>query len=221
VAAALVNICFHGIGTPARTLEPGEEAYWIAPDLYARVLDAVVGDPRVRISFDDANASDVEIGLPGLLERGLDATFFVLAGRLDRPGSLSTADVRGLVDAGMRIGSHGMDHVPWRGLSDDDLRREVVEARATISEAAGAPVHDAALPLGRYDRRVLGAIRREGYRSVHTSDRRWAREGAWIQPRFSVRRGDTVDSVRAQALAPAPLVRRLRGEAIGLVKRLR
>ena len=119
---AVVNLCFHGIGTPARDTEPGEDAYWISTDLYRRVLDVVAEDPHVRISFDDGNASDVEIGLPGLVERGLTATFFVLAGRLDQPGSLAVDDVRALATAGMRIGSHGMDHRPWRGLDDRRAR---------------------------------------------------------------------------------------------------
>ncbi|MDH2414830.1 polysaccharide deacetylase family protein [Nocardioides sp. CER19] len=217
----LVNICLHGIGRPARPMEPGEDAYWIDPSLFEQVLDVAASDPRVRISFDDGNASDLALGLPALRERGMTATFFVLAGRLDRPGSLSSADVRELVDAGMRIGTHGMDHVPWRGLSDASLRRELVDARIAIAEAAGTPVLDAALPLGRYDRRVLDALRREGYLSVHTSDRRWARDGAWLQPRFSVHSDDTPDSVRQRVLATPSVIERAKRGAIGLVKRYR
>lgn len=217
----VVNICFHGIGTPDRVLEPGEDDYWIGAESYAHILDAIADDPRVRISFDDGNLSDLEIGLPGLLDRGLTATFFVLAGRLDQRGSLTTGGVRQLAAAGMRIGSHGMDHLPWRGLAAPVLNRELVQARHLITEAAGTPVQDAALPLGRYDRRVLGALRREGYRSVHTSDRRWARDGAWLQPRFSVRRTDTADTVRERMLAPAPLLERAKRGAICVVKRFR
>ena len=44
------------------------------------------------------------------------ATFFVLAGRLDRPGSLRPRTCRPLWWPGMAIGTHGMDHRPWRGL---------------------------------------------------------------------------------------------------------
>jgi peptidoglycan/xylan/chitin deacetylase (PgdA/CDA1 family) len=200
---AVVNLCFHGIGTPGRLMEPGEDAYWISPDLYHRVLDLATEDRRVRLSFDDGNASDVEIALPGLLERGLSATFFVLAGRLDRPGSLSGNEVRELAATGMRIGSHGMDHRPWRGLDEHDLDRELVEARHRLAAAAGTTVHEAALPLGRYDRRVLRAVRRLGYSHLHTSDRGWGRGEAWLQPRFSVRLGDSVESVRRDMLTPA------------------
>ncbi len=218
---AIVNLCFHGIGAPTRATEPGEDDYWISADLYHRVLDLAAADPRVRISFDDGNTSDLEVGLPGLVERGLDATFFVLAGRLDQPGSLSTEDVRALTAAGMRIGSHGMDHRPWPGLSDRDLHRELVEARQRLSEVAGTSVDQLALPLGRYDRRLLGRVRRLGYTRLHTSDRAWARAEAWQQPRFSLRRGDSVDTVRRDMLARASTAHRAHRAAVITAKGLR
>ena len=88
-----VNLCFHGIGTPERELEPGEEDYWISQETFLAVLDDVAQHRDAVVSFDDGNASDVEIGLPALVERDLRATFFVLAGRLDAPGCLSSADL--------------------------------------------------------------------------------------------------------------------------------
>ncbi|GAA1935229.1 polysaccharide deacetylase family protein [Nocardioides hwasunensis] len=220
-ARTRINVCFHGIGTPARVLETGEAPYWIDHRTYLDVLDAVAEDPRVRISFDDGNSSDIELGLPGLLERGLTATFFVLAGRLDRPGSLGTSDVQALRQAGMTIGTHGMDHRPWRGLDAGHRRRELEEARQVLARIAGTPVTEAALPLGRYDRELLGHLRALGYTAVHTSDRRWAREGSWLQPRFSVRDGDTAETVRTTMLgrqSPARLAERV---LVGTVKRLR
>lgn len=217
----LVNICFHGVGTPARPLEDGEAPYWVERDLFLRVLDDVMTWPRVDLSFDDGNASDVEIALPALVERGLTARFFVLAGRLDLPGSLGRDDVRTLQSAGMTIGTHGMHHRPWRAMNAADRADELVEARRRIQEAAGSPVDEAACPLGRYDRRLLAELRRLGYRRVHTSDRRAARAGAWVQPRFSVRSHDSVTSLREQALTPAPAITRLRLHATGLIKQLR
>lgn len=216
-----INVCFHGIGTPARQLEPGEAPYWVDHTTFLDVLDVLVADPRVRISFDDGNASDILLGLPGLLERGLRATFFVLAGRLDRPGSLRRTDVQALAGAGMGIGTHGMDHRPWRGLDPGSSRRELEEARRVLTEVVGSPVSEAALPLGRYDRELLGDLRTLGYTAVHTSDRRWARDGAWLQPRFSVRHGDTADSVRTTMLVPQSPGRRAERALVGTVKRWR
>ncbi|QSR32550.1 glycosyl transferase family 2 [Nocardioides sp. S5] len=216
-----INVCFHGIGTPARSLEPGEAPYWVAHDVFLEILDVLAEEPQVHISFDDGNASDVQLGLPALVERDLRATFFVLAGRLDRPGSLSDADVKSLATAGMAIGTHGMDHRPWRGLDPGGRRRELEHARRVLADVVGRPVDEAALPLGRYDRELLDRLRRLRYTAVHTSDRRWAQEGDWLQPRFSVRDGDTADSVRSGMLRRQHLGRRAERSLVGTVKRWR
>lgn len=221
VARRLVNLCFHGIGAPGRELEPGEATYWIGTDLFESVLDEVAGRPDVVLSFDDGNASDVELGLPRLQERGLRATFFVLAGRLDLAGSLGREDVVRLRDAGMTVGTHGMDHHSWRHLDEQARRRELEEARTAIAEVVGRPVDEAALPLGQYDRTTLRALRRAGYRRVHTSDRRPARPGAWLQPRYSIRGEDTLESLRREVLSDRPWPEVLRREAVGAVKSLR
>lgn len=215
----VVNICFHGIGTPGRRLDPGEARYWISEGFFLETLDVLARRDDVAISFDDGNASDVEIGLPALRERGLRAQFFVLAGRIGRPGSVTSADIVELRRRGMTIGSHGMDHVPWVSLPPATLRRELVDARDLIARASGAPVHDAALPKGRYDRRVLRALKDAGYAHVYSSDRRRATQGAWLQPRYSVRSDDTLEAI-ASMLEPTWRVA-ARSKAVGVLKRIR
>ena len=217
----VINICFHGIGTPQRELEPGEDRYWVSEDLFHAVLDEVRTWPAVRISFDDGNTSDLEIGLPALLERGLTADFFVLAARLDAAGSLDEKAVRQLHENGMGIGSHGMWHRPWRGMDPATSDAELAQARDRLAAVIGTGVDTAACPLGRYDRELLTRMRRLGYTRVFTSDRRRARADSWLQPRYSVRRDDTPGSLRAEALVGPGLLSRLKLAAVGTVKRLR
>jgi peptidoglycan/xylan/chitin deacetylase (PgdA/CDA1 family) len=217
----VINICFHGVGTPQRELEPGEDRYWVGEDLFLAVLDEVRTWPAVRLSFDDGNASDVEIGLPALIERDLTADFFVLAARLESAGSLDEKAVRQLHDNGMGIGSHGMWHRPWRGMDAATSDAELVQARDRLAAVVGTGVDTAACPLGRYDRELLARMRRLGYTRVFTSDRRRARADAWLQPRYSVRCDDTPASLRAEALVGPGLLSRLKLEAVGAVKRLR
>lgn len=216
----ITNLCFHGIGTCITEREPGEARYWVSEHLFLEVLDAVRGLEHVRLSFDDGNRSDLTLALPALVERGLTATFFALAGRLEDPASLSAADLRELRAAGMTIGTHGWAHVPWRGLDDGEVRRELADARVALAEASGGPVDEAALPLGRYDRRLLGQLRRNGYRRVYSSDRLPTRPEVWLQPRYSITSSDTVESVR-QLLDPRPGIRHVRARLAGVVKRLR
>jgi peptidoglycan/xylan/chitin deacetylase (PgdA/CDA1 family) len=217
----MINICFHGIGSPRRSLETDEDAYWISKDLYARVLDEVAPRRDVTLSFDDSNISDIESGLDGLLQHELTATFFIIAGRLGHDGSLTTRDLEELRRHGMKIGTHGMDHVPWRSLTYSQREREFVDARKIIAEAAGAPVCEAALPLGRYDRAVLSTLRSLGYHRVYSSDRRRTNLNAWLQPRFSIRADDTIESIRSTILARPPRLHELKTRAVGVVKRLR
>lgn len=215
------GVCFHGIGPTPRTLDPGEERYWITVDVFHHVLDAIVGRPDVRISFDDGNASDLDVGLAALLERGLDASFFVIAGRIGSRGSLDADGIRELSRRGMTIGTHGMDHRPWRRLSPGEREREFVDARERIAAVLDRPVDEAAVPMGLYDRRSLACLRRLGYTAVHTSERMAGREGAWLQPRFSILSDDSAETVERRVLTDLPRSRRAWLVAKSAVKRLR
>jgi peptidoglycan/xylan/chitin deacetylase (PgdA/CDA1 family) len=214
VRSKAINLTFHGVGERERDAEPGEDRTWLDLESFASVLDSVVARPEVRISFDDGNASDVIHGLPALLRRGLRATFFVVAGRLDAPGFLDEGGVRALAEAGMAIGCHGMRHRPWRGLGDDALGEELVDARKILEAVIRRPVTEAACPFGSYDRRVLAYLRRSGYRHVYTSDRGTSHPRAWLQPRNSVQRGEgaaLVDEIlSSDASIPGAVVRQLR-----------
>jgi peptidoglycan/xylan/chitin deacetylase (PgdA/CDA1 family) len=214
----VIGLCFHGIGAPAPGAGQDAAEYFISRDLFLAVLDDVMTRPEVDLTFDDGYASDVEIALPALVQRGLTARFFPLAGRLGKSGHLDESDVRVLAAAGMPIGSHGMRHRSWRRLDTAGLDEELDTARSLIADAAGGPVTTAACPFGEYDRQVLSALRHHGYRQVFTSDRRRAETGRWLQPRYSVRQGDTMASISEDILTPRPLRERLRGSAAGLAK---
>jgi peptidoglycan/xylan/chitin deacetylase (PgdA/CDA1 family) len=220
VGEKLTTITFHGIGDIVRPLDDGEAEVWLGREEFARALDAVAGRKHVRITFDDGNASDLAYALPELQRRGLSATFFVVAGRLDEPGFLDGEGVRALAAAGMAIGCHGMRHVPWRTVSDHELHNELVEARRTLEAVVEQPVVEAACPFGSYDRRVLTALRHSGYRRVYTSDRGASRASAWLQPRNTVRRGEG-SRVLEHALHPASPQARLRRRARLTAKRWR
>lgn len=214
------HLCFHGIGTCVQEREPGEAHYWVSERVFLRVLDDVADRGDVQLSFDDGNKSDISIALPALVERGLTATFFALAGRLGEPDSLSADDLASLRQAGMAIGTHGWAHVPWRGLADADARRELVDARTALEEAGGAKITEAALPLGRYDRRLLRRLKHARYDTVYTSDRFPARDGSWLQARYSLTADDTAESA-GRILRHRPGAAELRNVLASAAKRMR
>ena len=206
----MIGISFHRIGVPSMDFEPETQDYVVTNDIFLATLDEIATRRSVELSFDDGYASDVEIALPALLERGLKATFFPLAGRLGHQGYVDSAGLRALSLAGMTVGSHGMNHRSWRHLDDQAKHQEFLVAREAIAAAAGAPVTSVACPFGAYDRTVLRALRHCGYSAVFTSDRRPSRQGAWLQPRYTILRADTIQTIRADILSRPPVSEQLR-----------
>ena len=195
VSRWIVNFTFHSLGQSFPTRNNGENPLRLSQERYESILDVLVDEDDVIITFDDGTSSQVEIGLPALLDRRLRAYFFVPAGRFGQPGSLSPSDLRMLRDRGMTIGSHGMHHRSWRGLSDRGLHEELVSAKEMLEQILGEAVCFAACPLGAYDRRVLAALRQVGYTRVYTSDRGPASASAWLQARYTLHFGDDADTV--------------------------
>jgi peptidoglycan/xylan/chitin deacetylase (PgdA/CDA1 family) len=209
-STVVIGIMFHGIGEPYPGLTAGEQDYFVSRDFFFALLDEVAGRSEVELSFDDGYISDVEIALPALVERSMSARFFPVAGRLGVPGFVDSTSIETLCSAGMMIGSHGMRHRSWRALDSDSIEEELSVARSIIARAAGKIITTAACPFGAYDRQVLRALRSSGYTKVFTSDRRRAQTGAWLQPRYSVTRNDSMQSIRGDILAPRPIHDRVR-----------
>lgn len=221
-----INVTVHGIGEPDRPLDDGEDDIWISVEQFEGLLDAAVGRPEVTVTFDDGNLSDLEIGLPLLQERGLRARFYVPAGLLGERGRLDESGVRELHGAGMVIGSHGWAHRDWRALDWSPhgaavVEEEMLRARRHLGRLTGADVSEVAVPFGSYDRHVMRTLRRTGVTRVYTSDGGWARPGAWVQARTSIRADDGPDWPRRVMHHRPGTGRRLRARLAQVAKRLR
>jgi len=202
-------LTFHGLGEPPHAVPDSERDVWVPVEWFEALVDAL---PRggVRLAFDDGNASDIESALPALREREVSARFFPLTGRIGSAGYLSADDIVALSAAGMRIGSHGLHHRDWRGLTDVDLREELAGSRAMLAELLDAEVTEAACPFGSYDRRVLRALRAAGYERVFTSDGGTHAAGAWLCSRTTISKsrplGDWLELVsHGTGKAPRPV----------------
>ena len=182
-----LNVNFHGVGRQTRAVEADEGAYWMSTVRFLEVLDDIAGlTDRPTITFDDGNESDVEVALPALLERGLQAKFFLLSDRIDTPGFLSRSAVAELAGQGMDIGSHGAAHLDWRSLSRPELIADVSGARLILEDVVQQPVVQVACPFGWYNRTVLSTLRDEAVQRVYTSDVGASRPNAWLQRRYTL-----------------------------------
>lgn len=207
----MIGLNFHGVGEPRRVLEIGETPYWVSSQQFEHVLTQVAKTPsNFQITFDDGNLSDHDIALPALVELGVRARFFVLTGRIGKSGSLGKAHLRALSNAGMTIGSHGIDHTAWPTLSDANLKQELQTSRARLEDICGHAVTEAGIPFGRYDARVLRALRAAGYTTAWSSDGGSFRQHAFLRPRTSLRADMSGDDFQAILSNRVPPLRRLR-----------
>lgn len=105
-ARDLAVIAYHGIEDPenfARHLGYlRQHAHTVTLEEVSETLEGRTGLPRhaVLITFDDADRSVLELGLPALAEWGFPAVAFVIAGHLDGDRPFWWTEVEDLVRAG-------------------------------------------------------------------------------------------------------------------------
>jgi peptidoglycan/xylan/chitin deacetylase (PgdA/CDA1 family) len=182
---------FHGIGVPHFEGNLEEKRYWLGEDAFLVALDDIAKSASelslsILITFDDGNASDASIALPALLDRGLKAKFFVCAGRVGLNGYLDREAMRELLSCGMSIGTHGMWHVPWRGLRGAQLESEVIGSKTILERLCGREITEASIPFGSYDRLVLTKLRSAGFQRVYNSNGGLTRSDSWLKPRNTI-----------------------------------
>ena len=148
-------------GTFAAQLDALQATGWhtitmgtLANDLQARVKPA---QRTFVITIDDGWDDGYTYALPILAQHGFVATYFVIAGRIDRPGFLTSAHLQALIAAGDEIGDHTMDHVDLATQPAANLTYEIDAAAARIAQVTGHWPESFAYPSGVMDSQVVVA----------------------------------------------------------------
>jgi peptidoglycan/xylan/chitin deacetylase (PgdA/CDA1 family) len=184
----IVFLMYHELELPGRPLcqsEPGYVRYilrqesfrsqmtWLAQnDWHGLSVGEALNYPSgnsVAITFDDGCETDLIAAAPLLKENGCNATFYVTAGFVGKPGYMSSAQLRELHSLGFEIGCHSMTHAYLDDLDPPALHREILDAKKRLEDLIGGNVEHFSCPGGRYDSRTREVARQAGYRSVSTS----------------------------------------------------
>ncbi|MGA2413951.1 MAG: polysaccharide deacetylase family protein [Candidatus Sulfotelmatobacter sp.] len=123
--------------------------------------------PRVFVttSWDDEHRTGLKVA-ESLNRFRLAGTFYVPTGELGQGDSLAAAELRTLAAAGFEIGAHTVSHAILTEVSPDELAREVGDCKATLQEIVGAEIGMFCYPKGRFNRAVVKAVERAGYRGA-------------------------------------------------------
>lgn len=123
----------------------------------------------IVISFDDGYRSIAEAALPHLRSRSWPGVLNLAVKNLRVAGGLSEFDVRTLLSSGWELSSHTLTHPDLTGLDDAALTRELTTSRRVLRQRFDVPVDFLCYPAGRYDSRVVRAVRRAGYLGATTT----------------------------------------------------
>ncbi|MBU7581140.1 MAG: polysaccharide deacetylase family protein, partial [Porphyrobacter sp.] len=188
---------FHGIGTPLGEMEDGEENYWIDWEMFDSVVEYCAKLPAQadRFTFDDGNLSDVEAARR-MRRHGIGGYFFVLVGRIGKPGYLDADNIQELMSLGMEIGLHGRDHRDWRKVDDATLASEIDLAAEELEAICGRRIDTLSIPFGAYDKRVWSYLERSKLNRIYTSDRGVSPEGSRFVRRNSVTKWQSLSDLR-------------------------
>jgi len=186
-AAATVFLMYHELELPNRRFcqsEPGYVRYVISKQEFREQMAAIreaglqglsVTDalkfaaPAVAITVDDGCETDLLAIAPILKQFEFGGTFYVVAGFLDKPGFLSTAQLRELSGLGFEIGCHSMTHPYLSDLDDASLPREIADSKKVLEQVLGKSVEHFSCPGGRYDARAIQVAKNAGYHTFGTS----------------------------------------------------
>ena len=179
---------------------------WLARNGYHAVtLDQAYGNWRkydrlppkpVVLTFDDGYPGDYLYALPVLRARGWPGVLNL------QVGNLVPARVRELIRAGWEIDAHTFTHPDLTTVDAARLRYEVAGSRRWIRRVFHVPVDFFCYPAGRYDARVVAAVRAAGYLGATTENPGLGGPGSlYTLDRIRVNAGDGASGLAAKLAA--------------------
>jgi hypothetical protein len=117
----------------------------------------------VLLTFDDASAGQYTRALPLLRRHHFVATFFVMTVVLDKPGWLTSRQVRQLDRDGMTIAPHTYDHHAVPQYRGEDWHTQLVAPAAKLEKLVGHPVRLFAYPFGLWSPEAFAHLDDAGY----------------------------------------------------------
>jgi peptidoglycan/xylan/chitin deacetylase (PgdA/CDA1 family) len=124
----------------------------------------------VVVSFDDGYLSQYTRAFPVLRAHHWAAVLNMEVNFLQPVGGLRPWRVRKLIDAGWELDAHTLTHPDLTTLDQARLWKEVHGSRVALRRKFHVPVDFFCYPAGRYDARVIAAVKRAGFLGATTTN---------------------------------------------------
>jgi len=129
----------------------------------------------VVVTFDDGYLSDYVNGFRTLKAHGWPGVLNLEVRHTRTAGGMLPWRIRNLIAAGWEIDAHTITHPDLTSVDGARLQYEVAGSREEIRSRFHVPVDFFCYPSGRFDARVIEAVRRAGYLGATTTIEGYAR----------------------------------------------
>ena len=137
----------------------------------ATFFSASSAPDRWMLTFDDGGDSAASTSAPLLKALGWRAHFLVTTSMIDKPGFLSTSEIKELVSQGHVIGAHSHSHpLRFASLPQAEMEEEWKRSCSILESIIGVPTTVGSVPGGLYSRNVGKAAGSAGVRWLFTSE---------------------------------------------------
>jgi peptidoglycan/xylan/chitin deacetylase (PgdA/CDA1 family) len=163
---------------------------------------AVLPAKPIVVSFDDGYRSQYTNALPVLRSHRWRGVLNLEVADTTKPWGARPRMVRAMIKAGWEIDAHTLTHPDLTTLDPAALRHQVAGSRGVIRRTYHVPVDFFCYPAGRYDSRVIAAVRAAGFLAATTVDFGLARPSElYTLKRVRVSRGEGVGGLRSSLAA--------------------
>ena len=122
----------------------------------------------VIIAFDDGYQDNYDNAYPILKKYGFSATVFVITGFVGKSGYLTWDEIREMQEGGVTFASHTVSHKSMTDLTDNELKKELVDSKAKLEEELKSHVEFMAYPTGTYNLHIAQIVKDAGYKAAFT-----------------------------------------------------
>jgi peptidoglycan/xylan/chitin deacetylase (PgdA/CDA1 family) len=122
----------------------------------------------VVLTFDDGYLSVYQNVVPVLRRMRWPGVLNLALGSTKSAEGVTRPEVKRMMRGGWELASHTISHLDLTTLGSTQLHQELVGSRRLIRRWFHVTVSDFCYPAGRYNRRVMRAVRRAGYRTATT-----------------------------------------------------
>jgi peptidoglycan/xylan/chitin deacetylase (PgdA/CDA1 family) len=123
----------------------------------------------IVLSFDDGSASIPRNALPVLRKLRWPGVLNLKLGNVRPRGGITADQVRRLIRTGWEVDSHTITHPDLTTVTAASLKHEVADSRWMLQRRFRVPARFFCYPAGRYDARVIAAVRAAGYVGATTT----------------------------------------------------